>query len=267
MAPISAASAGAPPAMAAAPTAPTPAAGGLAPHAAAAAAASTGTAPYDHSERRFAPGPLDAYRRAASFDWFKLKRSWFGDDIIEYMDKVWGLMEKDPLFRQPLAELEVRFASLRAPRARNRNRSRSRPPRSTARAASECAARLQLSRDEMRHLTLKQMKRYIEWGLVSDEELMSNPVAAIELPCILGAYDWSSSAKIFLHLQSTAVPRLEQDLLSGGHAVEHMSVATALLSHAAPAQCLRAPSRRAARSATSTLLKSATTSSTSAASA
>jgi len=57
----------------------------------------------------------------------------------------------------------------------------------------------------MRHLTLKQMKRYIEWGLVSDEELMSNPVAAIELPCILGAYDWSSSAKIFLHLQSTAV--------------------------------------------------------------
>jgi len=114
MAPISAASAGTPPAMAAASTATAPAAGGLAPHAAAASTASTGTAPYDNSERRFAPGPLDAYRRAGSFDWFKLKRSWFGDDIIEYMDKVWGLMEKDPLFRQPLAELEVWLFSLHA---------------------------------------------------------------------------------------------------------------------------------------------------------
>jgi len=127
MAPISAASAGTPPAMSAASTATAPAAGGLAPHAAAASTASTGTAPYDDSERRFAPGPLDAYRRAASFDWFKLKRSWFGDDIIEYMDKVWGLMEKDPLFRQPLAELEVWSYSLHARVfSRNRNCSRGR---------------------------------------------------------------------------------------------------------------------------------------------
>ena len=72
-----------------------------------AAAAGASSSPYDGSKRRFPAGPLDPYRRGASFDWEALRRSWFGDDLVAYMDKVWGLLEKDPLFRQPLAELEV----------------------------------------------------------------------------------------------------------------------------------------------------------------
>ena len=82
-------------------------AGQLAPQAAAASTTPTASL-YDSSAKRFPAGPLDEYRRAASFDWEALRRSWFTDDLVLYMDKIWGLLEKDPLFRQPVAELEVR---------------------------------------------------------------------------------------------------------------------------------------------------------------
>ena len=54
----------------------------------------------------------------------------------------------------------------------------------------------------MRQLAFRQMKRFIEWDLVNENDIMANPVTGLELPCILGAYDWSTSAKLFLHLQS-----------------------------------------------------------------
>ena len=68
---------------------------------------------------------------------------------------------------------------------------------------ARCGVIVQLSRDEMRQLAFRQMKRFIEWDVANEDDIMSNPVTGLELPCILGAYDWSTSAKLFLHLQST----------------------------------------------------------------
>jgi hypothetical protein len=66
---------------------------------------------------------------------------------------------------------------------------------------------VQLSREDARALAFRQMKRFIEWDLLNEESLMSNPAAGLELPCILGAYDWSTSAKFFLHMQSIGIER------------------------------------------------------------
>jgi hypothetical protein len=88
----------------------------LAPAAAAATSATAATASaYQGSASRFAAGPLDEYRHRASFDWHALRQSWFGADLVAYMDKVWALLEHDPLFRQPLAELEVRTQPVPGP--------------------------------------------------------------------------------------------------------------------------------------------------------
>jgi len=84
-------------------------------------------------------------------------------------ERVWSTLEKDPLFRQPLAELE-------------------------------------LSREQMRELTFKQVKRLVEYQFVSQEDMFANAMFLAEIPVILGAYDWSLSAKFMLHFNSTRVP-------------------------------------------------------------
>ena len=212
----------------------------LAPEAAAAGS------PYAQSRKRFAPGPLDVYRHAASFDWEALQRSWFGESLVKYREHVWGLLERDPLFRQPVAELEV-------PRARARPRRRVRTHELT--------------------LAFRQMKRFIEWDLTNEEDLMANPVIGLELPCILGAYDWSTSAKLFLHLQSASSMRCAAPHAAPPHtpppsvADAHAPRSCRRACRDSPSQCLRAPSRPAAPTATASLWKRARTSSTSAASA
>jgi len=129
--------------------------------------ASANEGPYEKSEKKFPPGPLDYYRKKASFDWWKLQQSWDGEDLINFREKVWSTLEKDPLFRQPLLELE-------------------------------------LTREEMRELTFRQMKRLIEYDFISDDLVMSSPNLIVELSNLFGAYDWSIGAKYGLHMQMFA---------------------------------------------------------------
>ena len=67
------------------------------------------SSPYSQSAKRFPAGPLDHYRHKASFDWKKLELSWDGEDLVEFKNRVWSTLEKDPLFRQPILELEVLY--------------------------------------------------------------------------------------------------------------------------------------------------------------
>lgn len=90
---------------------------------------------------------------------------WTGEDIVRLQHRVWDTMRRDPLFRQPVAELE-------------------------------------LSREEMRELTNRQMKRLIEYDFVTDDEIMANPYILLEYNNMIGAYDWSVAAKTSLHLMS-----------------------------------------------------------------
>ncbi|XP_077258489.1 peroxisomal acyl-coenzyme A oxidase 3 isoform X1 [Temnothorax americanus] len=45
-------------------------------------------------------GPLDAYRKRATFDWKSFKLSLEGEDCIRYQKKMWQLIESNPVFRK-----------------------------------------------------------------------------------------------------------------------------------------------------------------------
>ena len=132
------------------------------------------------SRGRYKPcgGPLDEDRKHASFDSARLRNDWDGAELVAFKDKVWARLAEDPLFRSPVAELE-------------------------------------LSRDAHRRLTYQQFTRIMDWDLLKVEDLMANPMLVRRLhdwlatpPCLcwalssltllqgpelafaLGAYDW-----------------------------------------------------------------------------
>lgn len=56
---------------------------------------------------KFQPGPLNIYRKQASFDWYDMKRFIEGDEILETKEKVWSVMVKDPLFLETTQGLSI----------------------------------------------------------------------------------------------------------------------------------------------------------------
>ncbi|KAK7867138.1 hypothetical protein R5R35_005853 [Gryllus longicercus] len=55
----------------------------------------------------FPPGPLDRYRKQASFDWKKLKLHVENEEILKFKTKIWKLLESDPLFHPPSRSLSL----------------------------------------------------------------------------------------------------------------------------------------------------------------
>ncbi|XP_014483341.1 PREDICTED: peroxisomal acyl-coenzyme A oxidase 3 isoform X2 [Dinoponera quadriceps] len=45
-------------------------------------------------------GPLDAYRKRATFDWKSFKVALYGEDYIKYQDQVWNLIKTNPAFQK-----------------------------------------------------------------------------------------------------------------------------------------------------------------------
>ena len=126
----------------------------------------------EEMENHFPPGPLDSYRKQASFDWFQMKVFIDGgEDVVRFKHNVWKTMEKDPLFNRG-------------------NDSK-------------------LSFDERRRLTMKRCKRIVEDNFLSDSELMARPLLGLAINDILGSFDWSVSAKFSLNTSvSSAVINL-----------------------------------------------------------
>ncbi|KAG8178396.1 hypothetical protein JTE90_005288 [Oedothorax gibbosus] len=56
----------------------------------------------------FPPGPLDEYRKKATFDWKSLKFALEGEDISKYQLYIWKVLEADPLFQRSVTE-ELRW--------------------------------------------------------------------------------------------------------------------------------------------------------------
>jgi len=83
----------------------------------------------------FPPGPLDLYRKQASFDWKKLKLFLEDESIFEFKMKIWRTLEEDPLFQHPQATLSL---------------------------------------DEERHLVLRQMYRVKQYNFLPLEELVAD---------------------------------------------------------------------------------------------
>lgn len=110
----------------------------------------------------FPPGPLDSYRNKATFDLKEMKDFVNGgEDITTFKERLWKIMEKDPLFSHDLDK--------------------------------------GLSMDGMRRLTMKRCKRVLELEFLSEEEFFENPFKHQALSNVLGSYDWALSAKFLLN--------------------------------------------------------------------
>lgn len=112
-------------------------------------------------------GPLDDYRRRASFDWRKMKLLLEGEDIIRFKLRIARSLEADPLFAHHPSQ--------------------------------------ELTRQEHRKITLLRMKRLMEYDFLPDEEFMANPLLTQHMYNTLGLYDWSLSAKKFLAYEFVTV--------------------------------------------------------------
>ena len=112
-------------------------------------------------------GPLDEYRRRASFDWRKMKLLLEGEDIIRFKLRIARSLEADPLFAHHPSQ--------------------------------------ELTRQEHRKITLLRMKRLMEYDFLPDEEFMANPLLTQHMYNTLGQYDWSLSAKKFLAYEFVTV--------------------------------------------------------------
>ncbi|XP_051784625.1 peroxisomal acyl-coenzyme A oxidase 3 isoform X2 [Erpetoichthys calabaricus] len=114
----------------------------------------------------FPPGPLDAYRRKASFNWKEFIVFFEGEDVLTFKKNVLSTLEKDPLFaRVPGEDIPL---------------------------------------EKQRELTFLRSKQLFRYNFLTNEEAMQNPFLTSALSDCLGMYDWSLSAKYFLNLQMFA---------------------------------------------------------------
>ncbi|XP_077996443.1 peroxisomal acyl-coenzyme A oxidase 3-like [Glandiceps talaboti] len=107
-------------------------------------------------------GPLDDYRKKASFNWKEMKMFLEGEDIVRFQNHFWSTLERDPLFAHSLEDLKV---------------------------------------EEKREITFNRVKRMVEYDFLPDADLIQNPMKYSYLINMLGMYDWSMSTKMLLNKQ------------------------------------------------------------------
>ena len=116
----------------------------------------------ENMKKGFASGPLDSYRRQASFDWFEMKVFVEGgEDVVEFKNNIWNTLAKDPLFDR--------------------------------------ANDSKLSFGERRRLTMKRCTKLAEYNFVTDDDVMANPFFVQAFTDAIGSFDWSLSAKYLLN--------------------------------------------------------------------
>ena len=105
-------------------------------------------------------GPLDEYRKRASFDWRRMKLMLETEDGIRIKQHVFKTLQNDPLFeRTPWEEP---------------------------------------TRDEERKKVVQRMKKIIEYNFLTEEQFIRNPNLGAAAAIATGLYDWSLAAKKFL---------------------------------------------------------------------
>lgn len=116
----------------------------------------------ENMKKGFASGPLDSYRRQASFDWFEMKVFVEGgEDVVEFKNNIWNTLARDPLFDR--------------------------------------ANDSKLSFGERRRLTMKRCTKLAEYNFVTDDDVMANPFFVQAFTDAIGSFDWSLSAKYLLN--------------------------------------------------------------------
>ena len=116
----------------------------------------------ENMKKGFASGPLDSYRRQASFDWFEMKVFVEGgEDVVEFKNNIWNTLARDPLFDR--------------------------------------ANDSKLSFGERRRLTMKRCTKLAEYNFVTDDDVMANPFFVQAFTDAIGSFDWSLSTKYLLN--------------------------------------------------------------------
>ncbi|KAM8899463.1 peroxisomal acyl-coenzyme A oxidase 3 isoform 1-T2 [Spinachia spinachia] len=114
-----------------------------------------------HNMADLPSGPLDFYRKKASFNWKDMVLFLEGEDIVAFKKHVLRTLEDDPLFaRQPGEDLPI---------------------------------------EKMRELTFLRVKQLFRHEFLIKDEVMSNPWKTVILSDCLGMYEWAMSAKYFLN--------------------------------------------------------------------
>ncbi|XP_041840772.1 peroxisomal acyl-coenzyme A oxidase 3 [Melanotaenia boesemani] len=115
----------------------------------------------DHEVADFPSGPLDEYRKKASFNWKDMLRFIDGEEIIQFKQHIFTTLENDPLFaRRPGEDVPI---------------------------------------EKKRELTFLRAKQLFRYNFMTLEETMANPWKAVALEDCLGMYDWALVAKFFLN--------------------------------------------------------------------
>ncbi|XP_059473376.1 peroxisomal acyl-coenzyme A oxidase 3-like [Neocloeon triangulifer] len=107
----------------------------------------------------FPPGPLDEYRKQASFDWKKLKIFLEDEEQLRFKMEVWSKMENDPLFHHPPVALTT---------------------------------------EQTRELTVRRMYKLRSWDVLPTEKILEDLKKPFSLTYLLSQYDPSLMVKFGL---------------------------------------------------------------------
>uniref|UniRef100_A0A0B6ZWH1 Acyl-coenzyme A oxidase n=1 Tax=Arion vulgaris TaxID=1028688 RepID=A0A0B6ZWH1_9EUPU len=108
----------------------------------------------------FHPGPLDVYRKNASFDWKQMALFLDGVDILKFKYKIFQTLEKDPVFSRGFHTPTL---------------------------------------EQQRKDTFRRVNRLRALDLLTDEELFENPLRYKAYTEALGMYEWTVSTKVNLN--------------------------------------------------------------------
>lgn len=108
----------------------------------------------------FPPGPLDQYRKKASFNYKKMALFLDGEDILKYKYKIFKTLEADPVFSKDLGTPTL---------------------------------------EKQRELTFRRTQHVLGYDFLNDDTLYENPMRFKAFTDALGMYDWTVAAKISLH--------------------------------------------------------------------
>ncbi|XP_028996154.1 peroxisomal acyl-coenzyme A oxidase 3 [Betta splendens] len=114
-----------------------------------------------HSVADLPSGPLDLYRKKASFNWKDMLCFIEGEENVAFKQHVFKTLENDPVFARRPGE--------------------------------------DISLEKMRELAFLRVKQLFRYDFLTKDEAMANPVKTLLLNDCLGMYDWATSAKFFLH--------------------------------------------------------------------
>uniref|UniRef100_A0A8C7NYB7 Acyl-coenzyme A oxidase n=1 Tax=Oncorhynchus mykiss TaxID=8022 RepID=A0A8C7NYB7_ONCMY len=109
----------------------------------------------------FPSGPLDIYRKKASFNWKEMVMFLEGEDMLAFKQHVFRMLENDPIFARQSGE--------------------------------------DMSTERMREVTFRRCKQLFRYDFLTRDDIMANPWRTVVLNDCLGMYDWSLGAKYFLN--------------------------------------------------------------------